>query len=448
MNESKTISILIISSLIFTLVGVLLLWQQGWLTVTDILESSNNKINQFSFWKLIPELVGFQGEKTYLLLFQNNLELRPSGGYLGTFGIAKIKNAQMVSFEIHDTNIFDGFGKVQTDPPQALKDYLKIANWQMRDGNWSPDFPTAAQQVEYFYHLQGGQEEFDGIIAINATILPSLLALTGPIYLEEFDKQFKAEDVLYQIEYEVEKGYWERGIDPGERKTIFKALIKKIVKQLLEKNFWEQKELKDLVIRELDRKNILVFLKDANNQEVFSKLNWSGEINKSYVHDYLMLVEANLAAKKSNYYIKREVEYSIDLSKKRPEVDLKIKYFHQGKQKDWFNDDYRTYLRIYLPYGSYLLKATGVEDETRFLDELNKTVFGNWIIVPTGQEKIIEFNYLLPESIKDESEYKILVQKQSGIDNLPFRIILKGINQKEYIKEKVIEKDWEGIISF
>jgi len=124
---------------------------------------------QVSFLKMIPEIAGFNGEKTYLLLFQNNLELRPSGGYIGNFGIIKVENGNPTVFELHDTNIFDGFGTIKTEPPRPLYDHLKIDNWQMRDGNWSPDFKISAEQVEYFYRLQGGHENFDGIIAINAT---------------------------------------------------------------------------------------------------------------------------------------------------------------------------------------------------------------------------------------------------------------------------------------
>ena len=72
---------------------------------------------QISLLTIAPEIIGFNGEKNYLLLFQNNLELRPAGGYIGNFGIVKVKNGNPISFEIHDTNIFDGFGKIQTDPP-------------------------------------------------------------------------------------------------------------------------------------------------------------------------------------------------------------------------------------------------------------------------------------------------------------------------------------------
>jgi hypothetical protein len=223
-------------------------------------------------------------------------------------------------------------------------------------------------------------------------------------------------------------------------------LVKEILEQLVQKSFWEQKELKDLIFRELDIKNILLFFKEVDCQTATSKLNWTGQVNQSYPHDYLMMVEANLAARKSNAFIKREVEYLIDLSGLKPQVELKIKYIHQGGQKDWFNDDYRAYLRIYLPQDSWLLEAKGIKDKTSFSDELGKTVFGNWIIVPTGQEKTIEFTYLLPERIKGELEYKILVQKQSGIDSFPFKLILKDVNQKEFKVEEIIDRDWEGVI--
>ncbi|MAF20143.1 MAG: hypothetical protein CMI55_00480 [Parcubacteria group bacterium] len=438
MKESNTIKILISFSIILVLIGGFLIWQKGWIL---------NQTQEISYWKLIPKLTGLGQEKTYLLLLQNNLELRPSGGYLGSFAIIKVKNGQVTFFQIHDTNIFDGFGSVQTDPPQPIKDHLKVNNWQMRDGNWSPDFIISAQQVEYFYHLQGGLEEFDGIIGINASILPELLKLTGPIYLTEFDKEFQAEDALYQLEYEVEQGYLERGLVRGERKTILKALGQEILTRLAKDSFWEQRKIKDLALKELNRKNILLYFQDEEVQRIISAQGWAGQVNQTYQADYLMIVEANLAARKSNFFITRQVEYELDLDKERPEATLRIIYTHTGGAKDWFNDDYRAYLRIYAPQGSWLLQANGLEDMTAFIDELGKTVFGNWIKIPTGQQKVIEFKYLLPEiseKVKQNGTYKLLVQKQIGVDSLSFRFVTKN-NQKEYIKEKIIERDWEVI---
>ncbi|OPL12020.1 MAG: hypothetical protein AVO34_02060 [Firmicutes bacterium ML8_F2] len=462
MNESRAIKILISASLILLAAGAFMFFQKGWLADVSLSSVSNSLglDKKLSILEIIPEVAGFKGEKTYLLLFQNSLEIRPSGGYLGNFGILKLKNGQPTFFEIHDTNIFDGFGKVQTEPPQPIKDYLKVDNWQMRDANWSPDWSVSAKQIEYFYQLQGGQEEFDGIIAINAVILPDLLELIGPVYLAEFNKEFKAENVLYELEYEVEKGYIQRGIAAGERKSIFKALVKEVLKEISQKSFWEQSALKDFTIDELNKKNFLVFFKDAELQETMIEFGWAGLVESSETGDYLMLNEANLASRKSNAFIERRVEYYIDLTGARPLVNLKIRFIHQGEDKDWFNDDYRTYLRIYAPKGSWLLETKGMERETDFLDELDKTVFGNLVIVPTGQEKTVEFSYLLPACIATPSvagepasvlgksgNYKILVQKQPGINSFPFKLVLKDIRQKVYLKEKVIERDyWEEIL--
>lgn len=445
-SNSKTIKILVILSLILLVFGGLSLWYQGWFSFSAkaVLQSEQKKTEPF--WKLIPGLIGLGQEKTYLLLFQNNLELRPSGGFIGSFGIAKVKNGQITNLAIHDTTIFDGFGQIQTEPPLPMKNYLNITNWQMRDSNWSADFPTSAQKAEYFYHLQGGQEQFDGIVGINAGVLPELLKLTGPIYLEEFNKTFSSQDALYQLEYEVEKGYFQRGIETGERKMIFKELIKAMADKLTSKNPLDWAELKDLAVSQLNKKNILLYFKDKNIQEEISKLGWAGQVNQSFQGDYLMLVEANLGAKKSNYFVERAVNYSVDLSGQKPQAKLVIKYEHQGQIKDWFSDDYRTYLRIYLPKGCQLIGANGLKDQTIVEEDLNKTVFGNWLEVKTGQTQTVEYEYFLPETVKGTGEYRILVQKQPGLDQLPLTFSLKNVNGKIYQVEKIIENNWEGVV--
>jgi len=450
MKESKIIKIIIILCLFLAIGSGWAFFARGWVGENNLLGKisllDQNKIEKFSLLKVLPQLAGFDQEMTYLLLFQNNLELRPSGGYLGNFGIVKIENGKINHLGIHDTNIFDGFGKVVTEPPYSFKEYLNVNNWQMRDSNWSPDFSVAAQKAEYFYHLQGGEEEFDGIIAVNASLLPHFIDFSGPIYLAEFNKEFVAEDALYQLEYEVEKGYVSRGIKEGERKTVFKALAEEIINQLADKGIWGYKELSDLIMDELDKKNILLFFKDESLQQIAEEQNWAGRIENTE-RDYLMIVEANLGAKKSNLFIEREVEYYVDLDQKQPTAKLTIRYTHSNPVKDWFNNDYSAYLRIFTPVGSYLTEAKGVSDKTRFKDELDKKVFGNWIQVIAGKSQTVEFYYDLPANVIKDQKYEILVQKQSGLTELPFELIVKKDNQ-EIIREKNITNFWEEVIEF
>ena len=443
MTESKIIKTLIVSSLILILAGSLAFLKQGRLgSVSQYALKALNK-DAASLSQVILETAGWREEKEFLILFQNNLEIRPSGGYLGNFGILKIKNGQILSLETHDTNIFDGFGQIQTTPPQPIQKYLKINNWQMRDSNWSPDFPTTAQKVEDFYHLQGGQEKFDGVIAVNASVLPELLELIGPIYLEKYDKEFTSENVLYELEYEVEKGYVQRNISEGNRKEVFKALIEKVTEKMAVENIADIFQYKDFAFDQLEAKNIMLYFRDQGVQEKASQLGWTGQINKDYTYDYLMINEANLGARKSNYFIERSVKYFIDLNQEKPQVNLKITFKHTGQKKDWFNHDYLCYLRIYAPQDSWLEEAKEISSQTSFSEEFNKTVFGQWIEVPTGQSKTIEFTYTLPQNILNESFYRLMIQKQSGLDSLPVEIKVKT-GEDIYSKKLEINQDWQG----
>ncbi len=442
MKESWANKILIVFCLLLALVGGFFFVANGWLAGNFQNGLSHlTGIDQLVWLKSLYRVSGFDEEKTYLILFQNNLELRPSGGYLGNFGIAKVKNGQITALGIHDTNIFDGFGKVQTMPPLPLRDYLNITNWQMRDSNWSPDFPTSAQKAEYFYHLQGGKERFDGIIGVNAALLPGLLEITGPLFLADYNKEFKAGDVLYQLEYEVEKGYVARGIEDGERKSIFKALVKKAVSHIEESGLWKEEKFRSFLLSHLEKKNLMLFFPDEELQERIKEMDWAGKIDENWSDNYLMIVEANLGGKKSNYFIKREAEYLIDLDKARPEAKIILGYHHQGENKNWFSGDYRAYLKVYAPLGSKLLSADDSESKIDITKDLNKTVFGSWIVISTGQKEVIEIKYLLPEGFGKEEINQLLVQKQSGMGKFPLKVIIKE-NGQEKIKEQRIEADW------
>ncbi|MEK7102387.1 MAG: DUF4012 domain-containing protein, partial [Patescibacteria group bacterium] len=44
---------------------------------------------------LMSYLLGFDEERTFLVLLLNNTELRPGGGFIGTYAVATIRNGQL-----------------------------------------------------------------------------------------------------------------------------------------------------------------------------------------------------------------------------------------------------------------------------------------------------------------------------------------------------------------
>lgn len=359
-------------------------------------------------------------EKTFLLLFQNNMELRPSGGYLGSFGILKIKNGDIVSIEAHDTNIFDGRVPDGTPTPFPMPEMLNITDWKMRDANWFPDFMESAQKAQDFYKAGSGGENFDGIIGINASVLPSVLAITGPISIEGYAEEFNAENAVINLESAVERDWKEAGVKHADRKSILKSMSAILAEEVKKLSLTKKFELLKSVENNLNQKDIQLFFKDKTLQNKVEEIGWAGKVNSGWKEDYLMINDANLGALKSDLKIKREIEYSLDLSQVKPMADLKIRYIHTGTEKDWMTKDYQGYLRVYVPNGSWLEENINV-GERKFAEEYNKKVFGFIVKAPLNQITEVKIKYSLPEEIKNQP-YNLLIQKQSGIENLPAKI--------------------------
>ncbi|MFA5871297.1 MAG: DUF4012 domain-containing protein [Parcubacteria group bacterium] len=366
---------------------------------------------------------GFSGEQTFLVLFQNNMELRPGGGFIGSFGIIKLNRGRISDIEVHDTGNFDVRIPNTEVPPEPLTKILKLQAWKLRDSNWSPDFRTNAEKAEYFYKLGQGGENFDGIIAINTDVLNSLLAITGPVKINGYPGEYNDETAILQLEYQVEKGYLDQGIEKGERKNILGDLAKILEEKIRNFSLPQKVELAKIIEEHIKAKDIQMFFKDNNLDTEIQNINWGGRTAESK-EDYLMAVDANLNSLKSDICIKREMRYEVDLAGETPKAHLEINYEHTCRTADWMTANYRDWLRVYAPDGSRLNSASGQIGDVVFANELGKKVFGMLVYVPIGDSQKITLDYDLPDDFKSKP-YSLLIQKQSGSGEVPLEIKIK-----------------------
>ncbi len=387
-------------------------------------------------------------EKIFLVLFQNNLEIRPGGGYIGSFGILKIKNGKVLEMQTHDVSNFDARIPDIVEPPYPMKETLHIPSWKLRDSNFYPDFEVNAKKAEEFYYLGKGEEKFDGVIGITANVLTSFLKVAGPIQIEGYPGTYDSDNAIISLEYQVEKGYAEQGIKKGERKSVMDLLAGEIIDRASNFSSAKKLELIKIIIEDLKRKDIQLYFKDSELQKTVEIINWSGKIDEGWNKDYLMIVDANLGSYKSDYYIERSADYSVDLSKDVPEAVLKITYNHTARQKDWMTNDYTDYLRVYAPENFWLTSWPEELANPQFGEEFGKKYFGFLIKVPIGQTKTFEFRYTLPASPASPSlggpnrgepkelkeNYDLKIQKQAGINDMPVaaHIIYPDGNKKDF----------------
>ncbi len=385
--------------------------------------------------------------RTFFILLQNNFELRPGGGFLGQYAVVKIKNGELISTFVEDANLLDQRIKaagIKVTAPWPLARYMQIRNWMLRDSNFSPDFPTNAQKAEYFYRLGGGREKFDGVLAVDATVFDHVLGLTGPISVPGYSGTYSSDGGALQLEEAVEKNYLGDDVAAAAkqgRKNIMKAIAAEIMKRLA--TIDNIPKIATLVQDELRNKNVMLFFHDPTLQSQVESVHWDGSVVKNWESDSLMVVDANMGALKTDAYIKRSLDYSVDFTTgSRPTATVSYTYQHTATHGDWRTSDYHTYTRIYAPKGSTYIDnsrvktgGVGAQDDTTF----NKTVFGYKVDALIGQTLPTGISYTLPETVT-ESNYRLLIQKQSGIGIIPTTVHLKT-SKGEFTAHYDLKKD-------
>lgn len=375
--------------------------------------------------QILPALAGYPSTSTYLVLFQNSDELRPTGGFLGTYGILEMENGDISRFETHDIYHMDMPVKDKVDivPPEPIRQYLN-AKWYMRDANWSPDWPTSAQKIEWFYNLENPllppkdqvnnfTGQFSGVIAITPKLVTDLLSIVGPIVID--GQEYNSSNFVDLLQYRVEKGYVQLGVSSWQRKEVIGQILKEMKIRLMNLPADKWRTIMSVFDSNVAGKNILVYLHDPVLQRLAQEQGWTGEI-KQVQGDYLMIVDANLASLKTDAVMNRSVGYEVKETAAGLNSRLIINYAHRGKP-DWKTSYYQTYTRVYVPKGSRLTKMEGCNSKVDIVDEYNKTYFGCQIIIPFNQVSAISIEYILPDYVKQnmsKSGYSLYVQKQPG----------------------------------
>jgi hypothetical protein len=380
-------------------------------------------------------LVGYPSEKKYLVLLQNPDELRPAGGFIGVIGTLRVDAGNIEEFNFGDVYSQDApLDKRWTDePPYPLKHWLGVPFWYVRDGNWSPDFPQSAEQVLSMYERAyairtGGTISFDGVIGLEPGLFRSLLHVTGPLMVE--GKTFTPENFFDLLEYDVEKGFNEKGIPVAQRKEVVSRVGDELMNKLQALPAARWPEILAVVSEALAKKDVLLYTHDPALLRRLDSHAWTGRTAGS-AGDYLWVVDANVAALKTDGVMQKEIMYSVDAARSDEVLaTVRLRYTNTNTSFTWRYSRYRSYTRVFVPEGSELVSAEGhmVNDKTQtggqmvpgVVDigrDLGKTYFGAFWAIEPGETRDLVFTYRLPPTIADQlraGSYQLIVQKQPG----------------------------------
>ncbi|MGK2848815.1 MAG: DUF4012 domain-containing protein [Minisyncoccota bacterium] len=400
---------------------------------------------------LMEELLGGHGPRKYLFLFQNNHELRPTGGFIGSYALLDVNDGKVRQFFVDGIFNPDGQLKENIVPPKPIQKVS--AAWSLHDSNWFPDFPTSAEKAIFFYEKTGGPT-VDGVITLTPTVMQKLLSVIGPITMPQYGLTVDANNFIPIIQEQVEEKY-----DKEENQP--KKVLADLSVLLLEKVFSTQDKetlygIAEALVEGLNEKHILLYTRHAETQAFIDEAGWSGRLLPTS-KDFLSVVHTNINGYKTDGVIDETIKHRAEIDTDGSIVDtVTITRTHRGGQTpyDWWNRVNADYMRVYVPAGSELLSAKGgtwefpeapldydalgfrrdddVQQEekntrideksgTRISQEAGKTVFGSWVYVSPQESVMVEYRYRLPFTLNvsniqsgDVDAYSLLHQKQSG----------------------------------
>ncbi|OGL96591.1 hypothetical protein A2318_02865 [Candidatus Uhrbacteria bacterium RIFOXYB2_FULL_45_11] len=417
----------------------------------DLAQTQSTIARVSLFTDLVPAFAGLGKTAHHLMLFLNNTELRPAGGFVGNFGIATVTNGSIDSIKTSDVYALDRLAEAQPGTsleakeraPFALQKYNATPYWYFRDANWSPDFSSSAQKMIAKYKEESSMlppalrstipytDSIDGVIAFTPTFAARILHLVGPITVS--GQTFTSENITDKLEYQVEYGYVGQGIPEAQRKEVIGQLVDAVVEKMTDMPLSEWASVLMLMEDAFRTKQFFVYHTNTDVEKVLVRAGWSGNIvAPPLASDVQLVVDANLASLKTDPAVDRTIRYEIVKDANGNRIGrTSITYHHTGTF-DWKTSRYRTYTRLYVPLGSELVRVTGSlkNDKTQnpngdsgapdVSSELGMTVFGAFIAIEPGATGTLTFEYKLADSVRAaiaSRAYTLSVRKQAGAQN-------------------------------
>lgn len=431
------------------------------------MESSVSKVK----YSIIPILKWFSGEtsdRRVMILFQNNAEIRGSGGFIGSYAIANFEKNTLKNIDFQ-TNIYkldkQAEGKVNIDAPEEYK-LLAGGKLYLRDSNYAVDGPESFEAVRKIYEMESGQR-VDGIIALDTTLITGILEIIGPIYLEKYQLEVGKDNFLKDIQYEVERDYFVR--DGGKEENEPKKILADMMPTFINKTFSalrqsdKRQKIITLISNSVSEKHILLNSSDAQIQDKINQLNYGANVRSNNEYDYIYVHSTNIGGGKSSLNIAESITDNIyidDFGKIEHSINQTRKHNGTG---EWPDHDNINLVRFLLPTEANILQFNPLSGN--FVPHMNKkydkgiiykmgTEAGRkkisfWMNTSPGESSQVNINYSSPAGLSESDgnlNYYLLIQKEPGTPNYLYhlniltseRFNIKNVNSKKALSLDIL----------
>ncbi|MBI4218942.1 MAG: DUF4012 domain-containing protein [Chloroflexi bacterium] len=402
------------------------------------------------------ELLGYNGRRQILVLGQDDDELRPAGGFIGTVWAVEFDHGRLVSSRVQSSYAVDEGMPVErwmrSPPGFAVSFDADVIPF--RDQNWWPDFTYSAARLRETYERGQGARPH-AVVAINQRSLEAILSAIGPI------------EILpgRSVDAEGLRSFLRQGIEPAPgavtpsdidpRRYAAQLLGAAIIRRVSEGGSLDLFRLSISLNRVTSEGDLLIDVEAAPARAALRELGWDGSL-ASFPADGWYWVDSNAYSPKISQQIVRAMRHSVEIQTDGSAIDrLTVRYENPVEAPEAPLEGtlgcvqpaasgtppcYWVYARLYLPAGSQIVSAPGFQTPSRaaraarspegspataaLANTLHIEPTGHRIevsglaVVAPGDSEEWEFVYRVPEASRllgtGERRYSSLIERQPG----------------------------------
>ncbi len=384
----------------------------------------------------LPAILGWDGPRRYLVLTQDPAELRPTGGFIGSYGIIAFDRGRLTEHRFQDTDPLDfPWDYPVIRPPQELADYLLGPKqpWQFADGNWSPDFPTSARDALRLYTNESGDADIDGVFGVTTYTIDQLLTVIGPVAVPDYNVTIASgETTLKGLQLT------RAAPVPGQsRKAFLSAFADRLFASIvaLPPGAWA-----DLVgaTEVLGWRHLLLaWFPDAADEELVTMSGFDGAVRQD-PGDYLYPVDANVApASKLNLVTTRTLQVDVQIDAVgNARNTIKVTWQNKVNAPEWavyramVSREERTlgmYFRLLVPVRSRIDGVSVGGLAAVVDDEVGRMAIGKYLRIPPGTTTL-RYTWTSPYAADVDATggaYRLTIQAQPGMAAGPLIVTIR-----------------------
>lgn len=371
-----------------------------------------------------------QGDKSFLVLLQQNSELRAGGGVIESLARVDIEKGVVKKIEVYNASEIDKNFNLVVDPPVELKKDLGVSKFTLKDSSFEPDFPTSATKAQWFYNhsdVVGANSKIDGVLVWDVSALFNILSATNSSDVDGISKSIKGNEDFYT--------------------TLNKSILNRLI--FVPSKNWP--DILEALVKSFEEKHMQLFFADTKMFATVNSQNLTAVLPRpssdpEVLSDFLFISESNVGANRVNFYIDRSYQLETKIMD-GVSHKLKINFINKSNSEAWPMGNYKNRMKVYLPLGSTLTDISfgevDLKSQVASSVDYGRAVFSFLIELKAGEQKNLILNYATASKPAGKLRYKLDVIKQAGALKGSFKWELRGHKEETIITDLSRDRSFE-----